>query len=131
MKRSLFALLLMTAGCISHTTEENYTMANKVVGELTTIKDSIDIVHAALSTTLPGSEEHLVKEKSTVRYQETYISFISKNDSASGKLMTRYNVLFEHYNMYQELFKRVYKQLPHDSAAKNETIRKEFEAAIQ
>lgn len=131
MKKILLALLVITAGCISHTTEENYTMANKVIGELTTIKDSIDLVHNALATGLPGSEEHLVKDKNTSRYQETYIGFISKNDSASGKLMTRYNVLYQHYNTYQELFERVYKQLPRDSAAKNEILRTQFREAIK
>jgi hypothetical protein len=131
MKKILLALLITTAGCITHTVEENYKMANDVVRELTVIKDSVDYLHSAIVTNLPGSEEHLVNDKKLSRYQETYIDFVSKNDSAHGKMMTRYNVLYEHYNTYKELFERVYNQLPKDSAAKNKVIRQEFEAAIK
>lgn len=131
MKKLLLVFLTIATGCITHTEEENYTMINKVVGELTRIKDSVDYLHSTIATTLPGSEEHLVAEKQTSRYQETYIGFISKNDSARGKMMTRYNVLYEQYNTYKELFERVYNHLPKDSAAKNNAIRKEFDAAIR
>lgn len=131
MKKILLALLIITAGCITHTVEQNYTMINKVVGELNMIKDSVDYLHSAIAANLPGSEEHLVNEKKISRYQETYIDFVSKDDSTHGKMMTRYNVLYEHYNTYKELFERVYNQLPKDSAVKNNAIRHEFEEAIK
>jgi hypothetical protein len=130
MKKILFALLIIASGC-SHTTEENYSNIYKVVGELNTIKDSIDYVHATLSTNLPGSEDHIVSDKKGTRYEESYVNLVAKNDSAHGKMMKRYSVLYEHYNTYKEMFGLIYKELPKDSAAKNEAIKQSFEEAIK
>lgn len=122
--------MMMAAGC-SHTEEENYTMIGKVVGELTMIKDSIDYISTTLNTNLPGSETHILDDKKGTRYEEDYIISVSKTDSAHGKLMNRYNVLYEHYNTYQEMFGLIYRELPKDSVSKNEAIKREFDAAIQ
>ena len=130
MKKLIFALAVALAGC-SHTEEENYTMINKVVGELTMIKDSIDYLSTTLNSNLPGSETHILDDKKGTRYEESYIIFVSKSDSTYGKMMNRYNVLYEHYNTYKEMFGLIYQELPKDSINKNAAIKSAFEEAIQ
>ncbi len=131
MKKIIFALIVVIAAGCTHTKEENYTMIHKVVGELTMIKDSIDLVSNTLTTNLLGSETHVVSDKKGTRYDEEYIMFVTKSDSAHGKLMKRYNVLYEHYNTYKEMFGLIYRELPKDSASKNEAIKRDFEEAIK
>lgn len=131
MRKIIFVLAVVIAAGCSHTEEENYTMIGKVVGELTMIKDSIDYITTTLNTNLPGSETHIEDDKKGTRYAEDYIISVSKTDSAHGKLMKRYNVLYEHYNTYQEMFGLIYRELPKDSATKNEAIRRDFEQAIK
>lgn len=131
MKKLIFVLLVVIAAGCSHTEVENYTMIHKVVGELTMIKDSIDYVSHTVTTNLPGSESHIVNDKKGTRYADEYIISVSKSDSSYGKLMQRYNVLYEHYNTYKEMFGLIYKELPKDSVNKNEAIKRDFERAIQ
>ncbi|MBL7719905.1 MAG: hypothetical protein JNL72_13790 [Flavipsychrobacter sp.] len=128
MKKLVFVALIAAGGCLSHTTAENYDMIGKVVTEMGTISDSLSYLHHTVSTRFPLGADHIqLKGKDTI-YAQGYIESLKKTpDTVYGKMMLRYNVLQERYNTYADIFERIYRQLPPDSATRNQALRDAFQ----
>jgi hypothetical protein len=126
----LFVLLCLTA--CSHTQEENYDMAGKVVGRLTEIKDSLAYFDSSISSSYPESNKFMQVAEDGKRYARFFIDSLKKaKDTTQGKLLVRYNELQEQNTNYREIFDRIYRRLPKDSVQRNAALKMTYDRAIK
>ena len=131
MKKLIPVLLLLLSAC-RHTDAENYTMINKVVNELTIIKDSITLMDTTVLAKRPVSTTLIEEDESEgKKIKKAWVdSLIKSPDSTYGKMLAKYNRLQQRYFTYQDIYSRVYRELPKDSVEKNREIQQRFERAL-